>query len=618
MRRALLACALAGLAGGGVAWLAGAPDWAAALWSAGAMPVLAGLGWSIVVSLRRGDIGLDLIAALSMTAALVFGEALAAAVVALMYAGGQFIESYAEGRARRSMTALAARAPRSAWRREGEAVAEVALDQVRPGDRLLVRRGDVTPADGTAEGAALLDLSSLTGESAPVRVAPGEAVASGAGCVGDAFEMTVTRAPADSAYAAILRLVARAQAERAPMARLADRWALGFLAVTVALAAAAWLMGGEARRAVAVLVSATPCPLILAVPVALTAGMSRAAAQGALVKGARVIETLARVRVAVLDKTGTLTRGRAEVVSIDVEPGCDGAEALRLAASLEFASRHPLAAALRDAATARGLALTSPEAATETPGEGVEGHVEGRAVLVGGPAFVRSRLHLEPAPPSDGAMRVAVAADGRLMAEITLADRARDGARGLAAALRAQGVTRVLLATGDRAAVATAIAADLGFDAVRADMTPADKLALVRAERAHGPVMMVGDGVNDAPALAAADVGVAMGAEGAAAAETADVVLVGDRLDRLPAMLAAARRARAIALQSVAVGLGLSLAVMIGAALGHVSPVQGALAQEAIDVAVVLNALRALGGPRPRLPDAPVAAKVGLAEEVRG
>ncbi|SDZ95929.1 heavy metal translocating P-type ATPase [Rubrimonas cliftonensis] len=618
LRPALLACAVAGLAAGLAAWASGAADWARLLWLAGAAPVLAGLVWEIVTSLRRGEIGLDIVAALSMSAAMTFGEHLAAAIVALMYAGGQYLESFAEARARREMTALLSHAPRSAMRHRDGELEEIALDAIAPGDRLLIRKGDVAPVDGTvAAGVAVLDQSTLTGEPLPVKRMAGEPVLSGSANVGEPFDLTAEKCAADSAFAAILRIVEGAQKARAPMARLADRYAIVFLAATVALAAAAWGLTDDPTRAVAVLVVATPCPLILAVPVALVAGLSRAAGRGVLVKSGKTLETLAAVRVLVLDKTGTLTHGRAALRRVAPAPGVDPAEALRLAASLDQVSRHAVAEALVAAARERGLALSTPSDVRETAGEGLEGVVEGRRVVVGGRRFVRSRLGAQPgdagsdvrsrdAPDAQsgpdaaaeaGAVTVAVAADGAALGEIVMADALRDGAQALIAGLRGAGVARIVLATGDRRDVAEAVAGGLGLDAIRADLTPDEKVLVVLSERKHGPVMMVGDGVNDAPALAAADVGMAMGARGAAAsAETADVVLLVDDVARaLPAVLIA-RRSRAIALQSVFVGVGLSILGMVAAAFGLITPVQGALLQELIDVAAILNALRALGG----------------------
>lgn len=596
---ALLVIALTGLLGGLGLWLAGRSDLATIAWTAGVIPVLLGLLAEIIRSLWQGEVGLDIVAALSMSAALLFGETLAAAVVALMYSGGTFLESFAEGRARREMSDLLSRVPHTATRRRDGALQEVPLDVIEPGDLLLIRQGDVAPVDGTvASAGAVLDQSALTGESLPVRAAKGHEVMSGSTNAGEAFDLRVSRRAADSTYAGIVRLVAAAQASKAPMARLADRWSLLFLAVTVALAAAAWWFTGDPIRAVAVLVVATPCPLILAVPVALVAGLSRAAHFGVLIKGAKPLESLARIRTLILDKTGTLTDGRPQIMSILTEDGFDEAEVLFYAAALDQASKHPIAAALVAAAKSRGLALPIPEQVVETPGEGVAGLVQDRRVIVGGAGFVAAQAGLAAADKTAiaaGSVVVSLGLDGRVAGHIVMADTLRAGTKDLLAGLRGLGVDRILLATGDRHAVAEAVTDGLGLDAVRADLTPDQKVLLVLSERKNGPVMMVGDGVNDAPALAAADVGVAMGARGAAAsAEAADVVLLVDHLDRLLPGLEIAQRARRIALESVVAGIGLSILGMIAAAFGYLTPVQGALLQELIDVAVILNALRAL------------------------
>ena len=599
-RTALLLLPGIGLGAGLAARLAGQPELAAAIWFAGVIPALAALGLEILRSLRRGEIGLDFVAALSMTAALAVGETLAAAVVAVMYSGGAFLERFAEGRARREMHALLARAPRTAARYRDGGLEEIPLDRVEPGDRLLVRQGEATPVDGVvASAAAFLDASALTGEALPVRFARGAEAMSGATNAGDAFDLVASRRAEESTYAGIVRLVEEAQRARAPMARLADRWALGFLGATLAIAAAAWALSGDPVRAVAVLVVATPCPLILAVPVALVAGLSRAAHFGVLIKGAGALEAMARVRTLILDKTGTLTDGRPRIIAVACEPGFAEAEVLRLAAALDQASRHPVAQALVAAARARGLALPPPEAAIEFPGEGLTGRVEGRAVVVGGEAFVAARVGRPPAGDAPdgaaGAVQVALGVDGRPAGRLVMADPLREDAAAMLGELRRQRIGRILLATGDRAEVARGVTAGLGLDGLHAGLTPDRKVLLVLSERKRGPVMMVGDGVNDAPALAAADVGAAMGARGAAAAaEAADVVLLVDRIDRLGPGIEIARAARRIALESVAVGIGLSLLGMLAAAAGRLSPVEGALLQEAIDVAAILNALRAL------------------------
>jgi len=596
---ALLSLALLGLVSGLVLWLVGQPDLAGIAWAAGVVPVLLALCFEIVRSLAKGEVGLDIVAALSMSAALLFGETLAAAVVALMYSGGTFLESFAQGRARREMSDLLSRVPRTATRHRNGTLDEVPLDDIAAGDLLLIRQGDVTPVDGTVESAgAILDQSALTGESMPAQLARGQDVMSGSTNAGEAFDLRVTRRAADSTYAGIVRLVKAAQKSRAPMARMADRYSLLFLAVTVALATAAWWFTGDPIRAVAVLVVATPCPLILAVPVALVAGLSRAAHFGVLIKGAKPLEALAQITTLILDKTGTLTDGRPQIVSIDRQHDMSEADIVYFAASLDQASKHPVAQAIVAAARSRGTVLSIPQNVVEVPGEGIVGTVDGRRVVVGGAGFVATQLGVadpESTVVEAGSVVVSLGIDGKLAGHIVMADALRAGTAELLSGLRRLGVGRILLATGDRRAVAEAVTAGLGLDAVRADLTPDQKVLLVLTERKNGPVMMVGDGVNDAPALAAADIGVAMGARGAAAsAEAADVVLLVDHLDRLLPGIEIAQRSRRIAVESVAAGIGLSVLGMIAAAFGYLSPVQGALLQELIDVAVILNALRAL------------------------
>lgn len=595
----LLAIALTGLAAGLGMSAAGLTQPAALAWTLGVIPVLAALVAEIVRSLGKGEVGLDIVAALSMSAALLFGETLAAAVVALMYSGGTFLESYAEGRARLEMSDLLSRVPRTATRHRNGALDEVPLDDIEPGDLLLIRQGDVAPVDGAlASGLALLDQSALTGESMPVRIERGGDVMSGSTNAGEAFDLQVTRRASNSTYAGIVRLVEAAQKSKAPMARLADRYSLLFLAITVALATAAWWLTGDPIRAVAVLVVATPCPLILAVPVALVAGLSRAAHFGVLIKGAKPLEALARVNTLILDKTGTLTDGRPEIVAIRTEGALSETDVLYFAAALDQASKHPIAQAMVAAAQARGLVLPVPVQMVEMPGEGVCGEVDGRQVIVGGEGFVASRIGAQaPRRPGRdaGEVEVGLAVDGSHAGSLVMADALRTGTAELLGGLRRLGVNRILLATGDRRAVAEAVTRGLDLDGVRADLSPDQKVLLVLTERKNGPVMMVGDGVNDAPALAAADIGVAMGARGtAASAEAADVVLLVDRLDRLLPGLEVARRSRRIALESVFAGIGLSIAGMIAAAFGYLTPVEGAILQEVIDVAVILNALRAL------------------------
>jgi heavy metal translocating P-type ATPase len=580
-------------------WL-GLGHWVDWVWAGSTLPVLLALLIDIAVNLRRGEVGLDIVAALSMSAALIFGEELAAAVVALMYAGGQYLESFAERHARREMSALLARVPRTTTRHRNGQLEVVAVEAVVPGDRLLMRRGDIIPVDGTvAGGLAILDQSALTGESVPVQLKAGETVMSGSTNIGDAFDLLATHRAMESTYAGIVRLVESAQRSKAPMSRIADRFAMAFLGITVIAAGGAWFWAYDPIRAVAVLVVATPCPLILAVPVAIVSGLSRAAKHGILIKGGKALEMLARIRTLVIDKTGTLTDGRPRVVTVQATAGFSEEEIIRIAASLDQASRHVIAQTIVCEAQQRKINLAVPTDVIEVPGEGIDGRADGRRATVGGLHYVKSRLTGAERSPqmrrTPGAVVVAVAIDGIWAGEIVLADELRSGTEALLKDLRDLSIERIVLATGDRRDVAEAVAAGLSIDAVRSELTPDQKVMVVLSERKNGPVMMVGDGVNDAPALAAADIGLAMGARGAAAsAEAADVVLLIDQLDRVVPAIKIARRAKFIALESVYVGIGLSMAGMIAAAFGYLTPVQGALLQELIDVAVILNALRVL------------------------
>ncbi len=627
-RRLLLGFVLLALTAGGGAMALARPDLARLAWDLPAALVAAVVVHDLLAALRRGVLGVDAIALLAILGALVLGQALAGAIIALMVAGGTALEEFAARRARRELTSLLARAPRRAHRQDGAALTDIAVEDIRPGDTLLVRAGEVVPVDGRLCDAASLDTAALTGEPVPIEAAAHAAVASGVVNAGAPFTLRATATAAASTYAAIVRLVTAAEAERPPMVRLADRWATAFLAITLVLAGAAWAASGEAVRALAVLVVATPCPLILAAPVALIAGISRAARRGIVVKGGGALERLARARVGLFDKTGTLTSGTPRLAGVEALPGQDPDRLLRLAAALEQASGHVVAQAIVAAARAFDLGLPTPQEVQDHPGIGLAGVVEGVRVAVGGAALLATQGLAPPAPddPDGGsAARLAAAApaaawvalDGRLAGVLLLADPTRAEAPRALAALRAAGLTRLVMLSGDRADAAARVGAALGLDAVFAGLTPAAKIATVQAERAHGPTLMVGDGINDAPALAAADVGVAMGARGAAAAaEAADVVLTVDRLDRVAEAVLIARRARRIALQSILAGMGLSALAMAAAAAGALPPVAGALLQEAIDIAVILNALRVLrGGAATPLADRAAVARLGTEHE---
>ena len=601
--------ALGALAAGGLLHALGEPTAGDAVWAASTALMLVPLTWSVARSLAHRDVGVDAIALVAMATALALGEYLAGAVVALMLAGGNALEAYAAGRARRELASLADRAPRIAHRRRGEVVEEIPVDDVTIGDVLVVRAGEIVPVDGLVAAAeAVLDESALTGEPLPRTARRGELVRSGCANAGDAFELRAVRPAAESTYAALVRLVREAESRRAPFERLADRYAAVFLPVTLAIAATAWLWSGDPVRALSVLVVATPCPLILAAPVAFVSGISRAARAGVIIKGGAAIEKLGEARTVLLDKTGTLTIGAPDIERVTRFDGLAERDLVRLAASLDQLSAHPIAEALVRGALEQGLELSLPSNVHEAPGEGVEGLVDGHAVAVGGAAWL-ARCGFAGAEDAAGRLdaengagraKVLIGVDGRLAGGVVLADRLRPDARDAIVELRGAGIQHVAMVTGDRRAVGEELGRQLGVDRVYADLDPEEKLEVVRVMQGQPelrPVVMVGDGINDAPALALSDVGIAMGFGGATvSSQTADVVVVVDRVDRVPEAIRIGRRSLRIARQSVLVGIGLSLVAMGFAAFGYIPPVAGALLQEAVDLAVILNALRALRG----------------------
>jgi len=599
----LLVLTVTGLAVGGVLSLAGAGRAGDVAWvAAGACGVVYSL-WSMADSLRRGRIGVDVIALLALIGAIAVGEYLAAAVISVMVASGRALEAWAAGRARRDLHALLERAPRTARRYSGAVIEVVPLEVVMPGDRLLVAPGELVPVDGTVcDALAILDESALTGEPLPVERVTGEPVSSGVVNAGGPFDVLATAKAADSTYAGIVRLVSAAERSQAPFVRLADRYALWFLLLSVVAAGAAWAAAGPVR-AVAVLVVATPCPLILAAPVALVSGLSVAARRGVLVKSGGVLERLATCTTLLLDKTGTLTSGRPALAAIVPAGWLPADEVLRMAASLDQVSQHVLASAVVHAAERR-CELVLPEQVDEVAGQGIRGVVAGHRVAVGkagwagvsgAPTWAKAARRQAQL---DGALTVFVSVDGRPAGVLVLDDPVRPDAGRTIRSLRRGGIKRIVMVTGDRAEVAGAVGAVIGVDEVLAERTPAEKLDAVRLERRRAPTIMVGDGINDAPALALADVGVAMGARGAtASSEAADAVLTVDRLERVGEVTALARRTHRIAVQSVLAGMAMSLAAMGVAAVGLLPAVWGALLQEGIDLVVILNALRALRPP---------------------
>jgi heavy metal translocating P-type ATPase len=584
-------------------WSADEPDAANLVWGVTTAIGLVPIAWEVLSGIVHKQAGVDLIAVLAMVGALVLGEYLAGAVIAFMLATGRALEDFADVRAHRELSALLERAPRSAHRYVGSSLSSVPIGDVRPGDRLLVKHGEVVPVDGfLASGNGVFDESALTGESRPVERVAGEQVRSGAVNAGPAFDLRAVASADRSTYAGILRLVEQAQRERAPFVRLADRYALIFVPVTLVIAILAWAISGDAVRALAVLVVATPCPLILAAPIAIVAGISRAAKRGIIVKGGGALEALARGRVLLFDKTGTLTAGTPEVAEVFAFGELDPDEVLRLGASLDQLSPHVLATAIVASARRRGLELVFPEDVREELGSGIRGRVNGRSVGLGKASWVARGAPL-PVKARDvrrrsameGSSCVMVSVDGEVAGAVVLEDPIRSDTPRVIRILRRAGIDRVVMVTGDHPDVAESVGISIGVDRILSERDPADKVDAVKAEGEFGPTVMVGDGVNDAPALAAADVGVAMGARGAtASSEAADVVLVVDRLDRVAEAMRIARRSRGIAVQSVVIGMGLSFVGMLFGAFGLLVPVGGAIVQEAIDVTVILNALRAL------------------------
>jgi len=594
------------------------------LWAAATLLGLSFSAVSMVDAVRRRQPTVDVIAVLALVGALAVGEAFAGAMIAVMLASGQLLETRAEQRARRDLSLLVQRTPRTARRRLGDSVVEVDVDLVRSGDHLVVAAGEVVAVDGRLLSAAVLDESALTGESLPVERPCGDDVRSGVTNAGEPFELVAIASAADSTYAGLVRLVEQAQASSAPFVRAADRAAVFFVPLTAVVAGFAWAVSGDPVRAVAVLVVATPCPLLLAAPIAIMSGLSRAARVGVVIKGGAALEQLAAGQVMLFDKTGTLTAGKPAVADVITAVSAVSAEAvLRVAASLDQLSPHVLAGAIVTAGTRRGLALQMPTEVCEVHGYGLEGVVGGHRVRLGKGTWIvgdnppqwarqaRRRAEL------DGSLTVFVAVDDEPVGALLLVDPIRPDAPRMVRALRTAGITRIVLLTGDRTDIAEMVGRVVGVDAVLANCDPAAKLAAVERESAASATIMVGDGVNDAPALAAAGAGVALAARGAtASSEAAGVVLIVDRIDALADALLIARRCKGIALQAVLVGMALSLVAMLIAGVGLLPPAAGAILQEVIDVLAIAIALRAVLPGRIHTITMP-AADITLARELR-
>ena len=569
-----------------------------AIWLAGVILVGAPVVWRTVVGALRGHFAADLVASLAIIAAVVLRDPLPGLIVVLMQTGGEALERYAGRRASDAVRALEEAAPRHAHRLDGEREVDIGADEIRPGDLIRVRPGELVPCDGeVTAGRSHVDTSALTGEPLPVVAEAGVLVRSGSINGEGPLTMRADRPASESQYARIVQLVRSAQGSKAPLQRLADRYAIWFTPITLLVCAVAWAVSGDAGRVLAVLVVATPCPLILATPVAVIGGINRAARRLVVLRHGTALEQVGAVDTIVFDKTGTLTLGIPAVREVLPAAGWTAAGLLRLAAAVEASSGHLLARSLVAYAREAGVDVPPADEVREAAGQGATGLVEAHRVHVGAREWVAREIGVPiEAPPEAGAavLRATVAVDGAVAGSVIFADRLRDGVAEVLAELRTLGVARLLLLSGDEPGNARAVGAELGIDDARGGLLPEQKVAVVRELVAEGGgVAMVGDGTNDAPALAAATVGIAMaGHGGGITAEAADVVILVDDIARLPELLRISRRTMRIARQSIRVGLGLSGAAMLFAAAGLLQPVGGALLQEIIDVAVILNALR--------------------------
>lgn len=600
--------ALAFIVAGAIAWWPrdmGALLGARAIWMTGLVVTGAPVVWKTVRGMLRGEFAADVVAMLAIVTAVLLGQPFAGLVVVVMLTGGEALERYAEGRAGAAVAALERAAPRLAHVQDAAgAVRDVPAESVRVGDLLQVRPGELVPCDGeVVSGRSHVDASAITGEPLAVPVGIGSRVVSGSSNVDGPLVVRATAFAGESQYARIVRLVRDAQESKAPIQRMADRAAVWFTPVTLAVCVVAWLVSRDMTRVLSVLVVATPCPLILATPIAIIGGINRCARRQVIVRTGGAVEALARVTTAVFDKTGTLTHGQPAVRRVVTGDGLAEREVLRLAGAVDWASGHQLARPLVLAAERAAGELPAAHDVREDAGRGITGTVDDRRVAVGSLAFVQEQVEapaqamLEALAGRTAGLRAFVAVDARPVGVVEYADSLRSGLGPFFDRLHALGVRRTLLLSGDHTPNVEEVARELGarFDEVRGDLVPEDKARIVGAIESTGTrTVMVGDGTNDAPALAAAHVGVALaGHGGGISAEAADVVLLVDDVTRVGDAIATAQRTVRIARESIAVGIGLSVVGMGVAAAGFLAPTYGALVQEAIDIAVIVNALRA-------------------------
>lgn len=560
---------------------------------------LAPLLWGMVQDLRQGTYGVDILAATAIITSLLLGEYWAAIVIVLMLTGGESLEDYAEHRARNELDALLSRAPQKARIMRGKKEVDVKASEVQVGDKIVLRPGEIVPVDAVIlEGTASFDESSLTGESLPQIKQVGETILSGSINTDGALIATALHSAEDSQYEQIIKLVRSAQNSKAPFVRLADKYAIPFTILSFGIAGTVWAFTGDPERFLQVLVVATPCPLILAAPIAIISGMSRASRHGIIIKNGSALEQLASAKTFAFDKTGTLTRGELEVENVIAYAGYQQSEVLAWAAALERSSNHVLAQAIVNRAAADGLSVKKANHVRELAGNGLMATLSGKKVLVGRLGMLQEyNISLPEAFSAKDVQTTAafVAINDELAGVITFTDELREESKQTLERLRQLGADHIVMITGDNKAAAKKIAKSLAVQDYYAEALPGDKIRILE-QLDQRPVAFVGDGVNDAPVLTASDVGIALGARGAAAAsESADVVIMQDDLSHVAEGRAIAKRTFFIAKQSIFIGIGLSVILMAIFATGKFKPIYGAAIQEVVDVVVIINALRAHG-----------------------
>lgn len=554
----------------------------------------------MIKTLLSGQVGVDVIALFAILASLLLGEYIAAGVIVVMLTGGNALEAFAKNRARRELDSLLKRKPTKANRITHHGVEEIPVERIVIGDAILLKPGDMIPVDGKIyKGVTSVDESAITGESLPESKKMGDELLSGSINMDGVVEIHATKISKDSQYEQIIKLVSEASTKKSPLVRIADTYSLPFTIITFSTAGLAWFVSGQAIRALEVLVVATPCPLLIATPVAIVSGMSRAASRGVIIKSGGVLEQLSRLKAIAFDKTGTVTQGKPAVLAVD-PCGISRDELLRLAASIEKNSTHALAEVVVSAARAKKLRLGKASEAREYPGKGIVAKIGDHTIIVGSFEFLRKKRVILDSPicvghSSHNNTALYVASDKKYLGSISFVDPLREEAPKTIKDLKKLGVSNFIMLTGDRKQVGEHIGHQLGITEVYSQILPTEKVQILLNEKNKiSPIAMVGDGINDAPVLAASDVGIALGAKGStAASEAADAVIMQDDLSRLSELVAISKRSVRIAKQSIFTGMGLSSILMVFAFFGYITPILGAFMQEAIDIVVILNALRA-------------------------